>query len=509
MGVTTFAAISIGSYELTMKVYELGGRKGNKVIDSISYRLDLGRDTYTLGKISFDKMSELCEQLIRFKEIMQTYQADSYQVCATSAVREAKNPRLILDQIKTKTGLRCEVLSNSEQRFLQYKALATKEEYFSKMIRKRTAVTDIGGGSLQMSFFDTDRLVATQNIRLGAVRIKEQLMESSYRSTKYISMIRDLIENDIEAFDRLYIQGARIQSMILMGQVSTRLIQAIGGKGGLISSDQYLEFYDQTISKSPERIGAELGILADYSQMIYPVMVIIKTIMERTSAEELWAPDISLCDGMMYDYAISKKLMVQVHNFEEDIIAAADNISERFMCNREHTNKVRQYAVTIFDAMKKCHGMGKRERLLLEIIAMLHDCGKYVSLTHAPESSYNIIMSTEIIGLSHLEREIVANTVMYNNLEMDKQEQIVQCIGEKAYLTVYKLSAILKIANVLDRSHRQKVEKLRASWKEGELIISVVTKEEFALESQMFEEKARFFEEAFCIKPVLRARREW
>jgi len=211
----------------------------------------------------------------------------------------------------------------------------------------------------------------------------------------------------------------------------------------------------------------------------------------------------------MYDYAISRKLIVQVHDFEEDIIATADNISKRFMCNQEHTDKVRYYAMTIFDAMKRFHGLGKRERLLLEIIAMLHDCGKYISLTHAPESSYNIIMSMEIIGLSHLEREIVAYSVLYNNVTMEGQEQIVQNIGEKAYLTVYKLCAILKLANVLDRSHKQKVQKIRAVFKDGELVISVDTRDEFTLESQMFEEKARFFEEAFCVKPVLRARREW
>ena len=505
MGVTVFAAVNIGSYELTMKVYELAGRRKPKPIDCISCRLDLGWDTYTGGKISLAKMNELCKQLVKFKEIMEAYHVDAYRICATSAVRETFSPELVLEQIKTKTGLKVEVLSNSEQRFMQYKALAVKEEYFNKMIQKKTAVADIGGGSLQMSLFDKDRLITTQNMRLGAVRIKERLVESSYRSTKYISMIQELIENDLEAFDRLYM-SSRIHHMILLGEVSTRLIQAASGGEALISAKQYLDFYGKMIEKTPEQIGEEIGILADYSQMIYPVMTLIKSIVRRTGAEELWAPGISLCDGMVYDYAVSKKLFKEVHNFEEDIVAAADNISRRYMCSRKHTARVRSYAVSIFDASKKMHGLGRRERLLLEIIAMLHDCGKYISLAHAPKSSYNIIMSTEIIGLSHMEREIVANAVYYNTMAMEDQEEMVQQIGKQAYLTVCKLCAILKVANVLDRSHRQKIEKMRAACRDGELVISVDTKEDFSLEQQMFKEKAQFFEETFGVQAVLRVR---
>lgn len=504
MRVTTFAAINIGSYELTMKVYEINEKGRLRTIDSISYRIDLGRDTYTMGKISFDKMNELCEQLMKFKEMINAYKADGFRICATSAIRETENTILVLEQIKTKTGMKVEVLSNSEQRFLQYKALAIREEYFGKMIRKKTAVADIGGGSLQMSLFDKDRLITTQNMRLGAVRIKERLADSSYRSTKYVSMIRQLIENDLEAFDRLYIQRSEIQNMIIIGEVAEKLIRSVGEGKALIPVKKYMEFYEEAVHKPARRIGEELGIPPAYEQMIYPVMVLLQAIAERTGAEELWAPGISLCDGMVYDYAVSKKLIEEKHNFEDDILASADRIAARYKCNRKHVDAVRRYALQIFDVMKKVHGLGKRERLLLEIITILHDCGKYISLMHAPKSAYNIIMSTEIIGLSHLEREIVANTVMYNTLLMDEQERVVQRIGEKAYLTVYKLAAIVRIANVLDRSHRQKIEKMRAELKDGELIIRVDIRDEFELERLMFEEKARFFEETFCIKPVLR-----
>ncbi len=61
-------------------------------------------------------------------------------------------------------------------------------------------------------------------------------------------------------------------------------------------------------------------------------------------------------------------------------------------------------ALDIFDSTRKIHGMGKRERLLLQIAVLLHDCGKYISMSEVAECSYRIIMATEIIGLSTEER---------------------------------------------------------------------------------------------------------
>lgn len=68
-----------------------------------------------------------------------------------------------------------ETLSNSEQRFLDYKSIASKGETFRRIIEEKTAILDIGGGSIQISLFDKDTLVSTQNLRLGVLRLQELL----------------------------------------------------------------------------------------------------------------------------------------------------------------------------------------------------------------------------------------------------------------------------------------------------------------------------------------------
>ena len=63
MGITTFAAIDVGSYNVCMDIYEMSPRIGIRQIDEIRQRLEIGRDTYGKGKIAFDTASQLCHIL--------------------------------------------------------------------------------------------------------------------------------------------------------------------------------------------------------------------------------------------------------------------------------------------------------------------------------------------------------------------------------------------------------------------------------------------------------------
>ena len=51
MAIHTFAAIYIGSYEVSLKIFEISARKNIRKIDYIRSRIELGRDAYSRGVI--------------------------------------------------------------------------------------------------------------------------------------------------------------------------------------------------------------------------------------------------------------------------------------------------------------------------------------------------------------------------------------------------------------------------------------------------------------------------
>ena len=134
MQYSTFAAIDIGSYDVILEIFEISKKQGIRSVDKICHRMELGKDTYTLGKIRPEMEEELCRVLADFVRIMEGYRVDDYRAAASSAISEASNSLYVLGKIHQLTGLSVTVLSNSEQRFLSYKALAAMEDNFNKII---------------------------------------------------------------------------------------------------------------------------------------------------------------------------------------------------------------------------------------------------------------------------------------------------------------------------------------------------------------------------------------
>jgi exopolyphosphatase/guanosine-5'-triphosphate,3'-diphosphate pyrophosphatase len=176
------------------------------------------------------------------------------------------------------------------------------------------------------------------------------------------------------------------------------------------------------------------------------------------------------------------------------------------MGSKKRGETLEAIALNIYDTMKKVHGLGKRERLLLQLSAILHDCGKYISMVNLGECSYNIVMSTEILGLSHLEREIIAYVVRFNHTPFQYFHELERTttLTEEAYLIVTKLTAILRVANALDRSHKQKFKDVKMQRKDNRLVIILDSDEDITLEKGLFKNRAAFFEEVFSVKPVIR-----
>lgn len=510
--IVTFAAIDIGSYEVGMKIMELSRKNGIREIDYIRHGIELGKDAYVLGKIGNEMLEELCEVLEDFTRIMKGYQVDAYRACATSAIRETQNSLLVLDRIRVRTGLTVEILSNSEQRFLGYKSIASNEESFQKIIQKGTAIVDVGGGSIQVSLFDKDALVSTQNLRLGTLRIRERLADVESRTIHFSEVVEEMINNELKSYKRLYLKDREIENMILVGDFITHFMQQKtgGAKNMSLTREEYQQLYDEVLSDSPQEMMRRLGLISDNLSLVLPSMIIYKRLIEETGAKTIWIPGLNLSDGLAYDYAEQQKIFKSSHNFENDIIEAAKNIAKRYQSNKTHLAGVEYLAMTIFDKMKRIHGMGARERLLLQIAVILHDCGKYISMTQTAQCSYQIVMSTEIIGLSHREREIIANTIRFNTEELFSFEEfaIGSSLDKNDYLLIAKLSAILRVANSMDRSHRQKFRNVKVTLKEKELLVVVDTVEDITLEQGLFSGKAEFFETIFSIRPVIRQKRQ-
>lgn len=508
--ITTFAAIYIGSYEVSLKIIEISSKSQMREIDHIKSRIGIGRDIYKNQMVGTEIMDNLCATLSEYARIMKAYQVNAYKAYAGAFARDAKNIFFLIEQIYMQTGMEVQILSNSEKRFISYQSVAAKEE-FDEMTKHGVAVVDIGGESVQITLFLEGNLVTTQHLVLGTMRLREQLTGIGNSIPHFEGLIEELVNKELEVFKAMYLKKSAIHYLVLMGDYSLELMRSVQKRTENFMSDtqEFTKHLKGFSKQSAESIAEELDLSNAADSLIIPSIVTYRCMAQELGAQQVWVPGNNIGDGIAYQYAKEHKLVKPIHDFEQDILSAATQLSKRYRSYSPHIEALTKMSTLIFDTVRKTHGMGNRERLLLQAAAILHDCGKFISLANAPECAYDVIMSSEIMGLSHLEREIVASTVFYNTNPLDPYEKVADKMDQKSYMTAAKLAAILRVSNALDRSHKQKFKTIRAVIKEKQLIITVETDGDIVLEKGILANKSDSFEAIFGIKPVLREKRSY
>lgn len=507
MAIHLYAGIYIGTYDVSLKIFEISQKKLRKV-EHVRSRLDLAQDSFSRGRIGYELVEKLCDTLNEFKKIMDGYRVDYYEVYASAFLKQTQNELFLLDQIFLRTGLRVRVLSNSEHRFISYEAVAGKDT-FEEMIKTSAAVVDVGGASIQITLFLDGKLVTTQHIKAGTVRMQSLLEKSADDLSLYERQIEEYVNKRLEAFRSMYMKR-QIDTVVLMSEFGPALVKCIEKKGlndKLVHSEKFVKFIQKLQKKSLEEITDELNLPNDKEPLIVPAITIYRSLVSNIKPKDVWVPGTNILDGMVYDYAYRKRLLKNTHDFEADVISASMYLSKHYNSYSPHIDALRSLSLNIYDTLKKAHGLGKRERLLLEVATILHDCGKYVSLADDTDCAYQIILSSEIIGLSHRERQIVAFTVLYNTVSLESYDTVKDKMDQDTYLIVAKLSAILRVANALDQSHKQKFQNVRMAVKNREFIVTVDAFYDMSLEQMLFETKTAYFESIYSMKPVLRQKK--
>lgn len=499
MAINTYAAIDVGSSVLAMKIFEISKTHGIVEITHIRHELSLGSEVFANGLVSYKTISEMCRILKDFKNIMNEYKVVSYHAYGTDALREASNRLVVLDQIKLQADIRIRILSNSEERFLYYRAIFMKEKIFNDLADEGALIVDISAGSVQFSIFDKDTLAFTQKLKLGASRISEILHSLEPEVSSYYELISEYMEKDLTTFYSMYLADKKISHIITAGtkipELRHSLMKSDKGSTGIISRKEYSKLnYSAILGNEPP-------------ELVIPTLLLLRKIASLTKCDDLYLSETDLCDCIAAEYAVKKERINTNHDFTKDIIATAKNIALRYGVDMNHVDNVSYFATEIYDSIRKLHGLGKRERLLLQIGVILHSCGAYINMSQTRENSYKIIMSTEIIGISHKERVIIANIVRYNNEYFPMYEEIEDEITRDDYITIVKLCSLLRLANVLDKSNTQKIKRVSVTLHENSLLIAAYTIEDITLEIGLFHQKANVFEEVFGIRPVLKKKK--
>ena len=183
------------------------------ILDRLEYPVSLGHDVFTNGNISFDSLRELSSVLSKFSSALQSYNIDKPKAISCTALREAKNQALVVDQLKVRNGLEVTVLEDSQEKAYIYKEVIQRLEG-TPLQQGNTAIAYVGSGSIGMAVYDGQRVVYSQNIPMGALKLHDALHHLNRESEDLYYIVEEYLDT---IFNRIAISKFQVRNLVLTG----------------------------------------------------------------------------------------------------------------------------------------------------------------------------------------------------------------------------------------------------------------------------------------------------
>ena len=269
----------------------------------------------------------------------------------------------------------------------------------------------------------------------------------------------------------------------------------------IVSTERFEALYQRMLGVSPKDIAERYDLEPERAVLIVPSMMIVHTFCSITKARQILFVFSGLLDGVLWELADTQENRLQQIQSYEDILSYTRTLAQMFRCDMKHTQAVGEYAMLLFDALERTHGLTPRQRLLLQIGVLLHDSGKFLGLNDHAAHSATIVQSAEFAGISQEEQNMIAMMVRFHEGgEMSRVDADYMQFGRKNRLSLAKLTGILRLANAMDYSHRQKLKGVRASVHGGRLVIAASVRQDAALENWKLLQFEEYIRDVFGLR---------
>ncbi len=503
------AILEIGSTGIRLLTAEIKNNDDWHILDRASKPISLGWDVFTSGHVSRESFLECLMVLQDFNELIRGWGVEErdIHVIATSAIRAAKNRDMIVDRIQQETGFHVTIVEGIEENRLMYLAVryALKND-LSLFWRVNSCIIEVGGGSTEIMLLRRWKVAAAHSVRLGTILVDQQArlaMGSRIFQERYIQEnVRNTSETLKSEMDLNY-----VRSFVAIGG-DARLVAAHIGKefnenAWIIERAEFIKFYDRIKNYTVEECVQKFQMPYADAESFITAILIYKLFLEKTVASKIVVPNVSIREGFLINLTSRVGSELQDEFFSQ-VIASAMNLGRKYHYDEAHNRHVAKFSLAIFDALVNEHGMGPRERMLLEVAATLHDVGMFVRGSGHHKHGQYIVSNSEIFGIHGDELAIVANIIGYHRGAAPEPTDFeYMALQREERILVLKMTSILRAADALDRGHSQQIKKISVERKADAVFISAEGAYDLSLERLGLEEKGNMFQDVFGYKILL------
>jgi exopolyphosphatase/guanosine-5'-triphosphate,3'-diphosphate pyrophosphatase len=368
------------------------------------------------------------------------------------------------------------------------------------MRKDNTLVLHVGPGNTRALLFQNGRITRYTSYRMGTHRTREAVDGSHAEGSAMLRVIREQAYGNLAQI-RFDYSDVTVDGLVLIGYELQSVAVALTGTTQNCTVKTLRLFTSDAANVSDVELVKRFRLDYQTAEALVPALEINLAIAETLKLNEVHIPTSDYEQGLLHDLLVSQDM---TGAFADEVLRSARILAERYQSDPSHGEHVGNLCNRFFESLTDLHQLTAHDSLLLQVAAILHEVGTYVSpRAHHKHSEY-IILNSEVFGLDRLDVTIVALVARYHRHSGPRLDHpSYATLSTDDRIRVCKLAALLRVADALERTHVQRVEDLDIRIESGILRIRLPGLADAAVERLAMASKADLFEQVFGLAVVI------
>ncbi len=505
------AIIDVGTNTFHLLIAEINEREEVLIREKFREAVKLGEGGINSGRIAARAFRRGIQVLRKFRKIINSRGAGNVFAYATSAVRGASNGIEFIREARDKAEIEIRVINGNEEAALIFEGVQNGVQL---PYSEYSLLLDIGGGSVEFIVAFENRPQLLRSVDIGAARLLEKFKPGDPVGNDEVRAINQFLRAELSS---LIAEIREFPVSILVGSSGT--FETVGNivahrKGDRISLNN-LNSYELTrtdfrrvhncliSSTRAERLVIP-GMEPMRVDMILFGSLIVNHILNELNIIKLQISLFALKEGILHRFLEERRNQISriVGKKDRRLRAkAVTGLGEKYHYDRQHGIKVSEIACKIFDGLQSLHPFGEDEKEILTYASLLHDIGQFMNRSSHHKHGQYIIMSSGLQGFSSDELVVLGNVVRYHRKNLPTRDHMhFKILRQSDKDTVRLLSGILRIADHLDRGHRNLVDDLELKISSRKITILLRSSRELEIEIPSAMEQKSLLEQVLKTK---------
>lgn len=452
------ALIQLNTNLLKLRIVDVLPSGHNIISDELSENINFYED----AKDNFLKpirINEALAVLKMFKSLCDVNSVNKVIAVASHNFKSFKNHRSFLEEVYNITNFKFKILGTDEELQSLYIGVVNSVDV------PKALIIDIEANNINFVYYNRRNVLNADILPIGTINICQLFENGNIKPQDTANNIVNYIKNELKTFDWLKNIDPEFKfvgtgsAFVNMAKLSRKLKKyPLDIDHNYVIDSQGIEaVYDLVKPLELDKNKKIKGIANESANLVVSGICIAKAITDYLNVQELTISAKSILEGLLLGYAMP---ITNEKPISDLLGNSLDQIVEFYDKPEANAKQVGELALILFRQLKVLHKLSRGYLKILRIASIMHDCGKRIQYFNNTKNGFNIILNSDIDGVSHRElvlASFVCASQESNDFSLSDWVKYKDLLEEEDLIAVKKLAIIVKIAKALDRTHRSVV----------------------------------------------------